>query len=81
MYILLSHKIDGLSPFYGGKKGFSYEPTGLIEKGDTANTQKWEFPNHLGTHIDFPYHFYQNGQTVDDFMKIFGFLMEKKYRY
>lgn len=71
MYILLSHKIDGLSPFYGGKKGFSYQPTGSIEKGDIANTQKWEFPNHLGTHIDFPYHFYQNGQTVDDFPEDF----------
>ena len=71
MYILLSYKIDGLSPFYGGKKGFSYDPTSSIEKGDAANTQKWELPNHLGTHIDFPYHFYQNGQTVDDFHEEF----------
>ena len=71
MYILLSHKINTLSPFYGGKKGFSYESTSSIEKGDIANTQKWELPNHLGTHIDFPYHFYKNGQTVDDFPEDF----------
>jgi kynurenine formamidase len=67
VFILLSHKIDISSPFYGGRKGFSYEPTSLIKKGDTANTQKWMFPNHLGTHIDLPYHFHQNGQTIEDF--------------
>ena len=71
MIIQLSHKIDDSSPFYGGRKGFSYEHVSSIEKGDTANTQKWELPNHLGTHIDFPYHFYQNGQTIDDFPEDF----------
>ena len=71
MIIQLSHKIDDSSPFYGGRKGFSYQPESSIEKGDTANTQKWELHNHLGTHIDFPFHFYQNGQTVDDFPEDF----------
>ena len=71
MFILLSHKIDSITPVYGGKKGFSYALTSSIKKGDSANTQRWELPNHLGTHVDFPYHFYKNGQTVDDFPENF----------
>lgn len=65
MLILLSYKIDEKTPFYGGGKGFSRVITNSIEKGDSANTQKWEFPNHLGTHIDFSYHFYQNGRGLE----------------
>ena len=67
MFIFLSYEIDLNTPIYGGKKGFLSKPSSSIEHGDTANTSKWEFPNHIGTHIDFPYHFYKNGQTVDDF--------------
>ncbi|GAF94079.1 unnamed protein product, partial [marine sediment metagenome] len=67
MFIQLSYKIDVETPAYGGKQGFLLTPLSSIEKGDSANTSKWEFPNHLGTHIDFPYHFFQNGQTVEDF--------------
>jgi kynurenine formamidase len=66
MFVLLSYKIDALTPAYGGKKGFSSVSSSSIKKGNSANTEKWEFPNHLGTHIDFPYHFHQNGQTVED---------------
>jgi len=67
MIIFLSHLIDQKTPMYGGEQGFISNPVKSIQKGDTANTSKWEFPNHLGTHIDFPYHFHQNGQTIEDF--------------
>ena len=39
---------------------------------------KWSFPNHLGTHIDLPYHFYQNGQTLEDFPDDFWILNGEK---
>jgi len=71
MFIQLSYTIDANTPMYGGKEGFSSLPQSVIENGDSANTSKWQFPNHLGTHIDFPYHFYQNGQTVEDFPEEF----------
>ena len=67
MFILLSYKIDDLTPAYGGQEGFLSESLSSIEKGDSANISKWELSNHLGTHIDFPHHFYQNGQTIDNF--------------
>ncbi len=78
MFILLSHKINLDTPMYGGKEGFLSKKLSSIELGDSANTSKWEFPNHLGTHIDFPYHFYQNGQTVDDFPADFWIFDGKK---
>jgi len=64
---LLSYFIDEDTPIYGGKSGFLPKPVSLISKGDSANTSYLQFPNHLGTHIDFPNHFYENGQTIEDF--------------
>jgi kynurenine formamidase len=67
MILFLSHTIDATTPMYGGAKGFTQFPLSSIQQGDSANTSQWSFPNHLGTHIDFPYHFYEEGQTLDDF--------------
>ena len=67
MFLFLSYKIDSETPMYGGKNGIKSIPLSSIEEGNSTNTSKWEFPNHLGTHVDFPYHFYQNGQTINDF--------------
>lgn len=71
MFIFLSYKIDLNTPVYGGRKGFLSAAASSIKNGDTANTSKWKLPNHLGTHIDFPYHFYINGQTLEDFSEDF----------
>jgi len=67
-----------LTPAYGGKKGFSSVSLSSIKKGDTANTQKWEFSNHTGTHVDFPYHFYENGQTFCSFPDSFWMVDGRK---
>lgn len=67
MNVFLSYQISKKTPMYGGKKGFISKKQNSIENGDSANTSIWKFPNHLGTHIDFPYHFYKNGQTSSDF--------------
>ena len=43
--------------------------------GDSCNTQFWEMPNHIGTHVDAPRHFSKNGRTIDDYLAeewIFG---------
>lgn len=71
MIISLSYKIDSNTPVYGGGKGFTSKPVRSIKKGDTCNTSKWNLPSHIGTHIDFPYHFYENGQTIEDFPEEF----------
>lgn len=65
--IYLSHFIDNNSPVYGNDDGFQAKQLKSINAGDTANTQLWQFPNHLGTHIDLPRHFYTDGRALDDF--------------
>lgn len=65
---LLSFIMDEKTPAYGGKEN-SFKKTSLsnISNGDTSNNTKFEFPGHLGTHIDFPKHFDNNGKTLQDY--------------
>jgi arylformamidase len=64
----LSYFIEGTTPVYGGAKNtISIEKIKLIERGDTSNNLNLSFPNHIGTHIDFPYHFDNNGKKLDDY--------------
>ncbi len=37
-----------------------------IEDGDTANVTRMNFSAHTGTHIDAPYHFLEDGETVEN---------------
>ena len=78
MIVRLSYNIDSKTPVYGGGEGFSSEPVRSIRKGDTCNTSKWVLPNHIGTHIDFPYHFYENGQTIEDYPEDFWIINGEK---
>ena len=64
---LLSHSLSVTTPAYGGGEGFTIEPLTSTEKGDTANTVKLHHPNHLGTHIDLPRHFFGDGATLTDY--------------
>ena len=65
MLTFLSYKLNDTTPAYGGKTGFTSKPQSSIKNSDSANTSIWKFPNHIGTHIDFPYHFYDEGQTLN----------------
>ena len=64
-WIFLSYEISGQTPAYGGGTGFSARTDKSMEAGDSCNTQAWEMPNHLGTHVDAPRHFSQNGLSVE----------------
>lgn len=64
---LLSHMLNSSVVGYGGKKGFLKQKRSSLSKGDTCNTSSFEIYSHIGTHIDFPQHFYHNGQTFTDF--------------
>ena len=55
------------TPAYGGGKSLKSESVKDIEKGDSSNSLCWSFSNHLGTHIDFPSHFVNEGHTVSDY--------------
>ena len=66
--IYLSHFIDSYTPVYGGARGeILIEQIRSIEKGDTSNNLHFTFPAHIGTHIDFPYHFSNNGKKSNEY--------------
>ncbi|MFZ2784346.1 MAG: cyclase family protein [Sediminibacterium sp.] len=70
--LYLSYSLDESTPVYGGEIGaFSKKKKSAIENGDTANSLILNFPNHIGTHIDFPYHFNLNGKTSSDYPAAF----------
>lgn len=61
-YILLSHKITSNTPSYGNRDSVEIRSKSSIENGETANTSTWIFSNnHIGTHIDVPKHFSDDG--------------------
>ena len=64
--IFLSHTINSSTPTYGNRNIFKMEKTSDISKGDVANDTSITSTVHIGTHIDMPYHFYENGQTIND---------------
>jgi kynurenine formamidase len=66
-YIRLSHTLDMESPSYGNGDKMIIRINSSIKNGDTANTSCWIFSNnHIGTHIDVPRHFDDNGLKVID---------------
>ncbi len=65
--IFLSYILNEQTPTYGNRNKFSQVKKSDISKGDVANDTTISTTVHIGTHIDMPYHFYEYGQTVDDF--------------
>lgn len=66
--VYLSHFIDSETPVYGSARGeIKIEPIRSIDKGDTSNNLHFTFPAHIGTHIDFPYHFSNEGKKSNDY--------------
>ena len=67
MFIYLSHFLNHQTPSYGNRNKFNIIKKSDISKGDIANDSFINTTVHMGTHIDMPYHFYENGQTIKDF--------------
>ncbi len=64
-WIYLSYLIHESAPAYGGSQAFFDNPDKQMAKGDSCNTRIWRMSNHVSTHIDFPRHFAENGDTLD----------------
>ena len=72
--IYLSHFISEKTPSYGGEVGtIKFEQIRSIAKGDNSNNLQLTFPNHIGTHIDFPLHFSIDGMSLNDYSPNFWF--------
>jgi len=66
--IWLSYSIDNNTPMYGGRsENLNLYKTSSIKDGKVANDTKIESTLHVGTHIDMPYHFYEDGQSIENF--------------
>jgi len=65
--IYLSYILDENTPTYGNKSQFKKIKTSSIKNGDIANDTTINTTVHIGTHIDMPYHFFEDGQTIEDF--------------
>ena len=65
--IYLSYFINEQTPLYGGEKAIFIDKRSEIVKGASSNTKYLQFPNHTGTHIDFPCHFSDKGKTINDY--------------
>jgi len=63
----LSYILNSETPTYGNRNRFEIEKKSDISKGDIANDSSISTTVHIGTHIDMPLHFYENGQTISDF--------------
>lgn len=66
-WIYLSYMLDNKTPAYGNGKAFSCKAERCMERGDSCNTEQFSFPNHIGTHLDFPRHFAIKGKTLSDY--------------
>lgn len=61
----LSHVLGpNLPDFHLGNTAYQYKPLFTIAKDGYADGQ-FTTPEHYGTHVDAPSHFYQGGQTID----------------
>lgn len=65
--VWLSHEISTNTPLYGGANNLAILPASKISDGASANSLNLELPNHSGTHIDVPRHFFDDGPTVSDY--------------
>lgn len=66
-WIYLSYPLTTDTFGYGNGKKIEYEKVRSICCGDTSNNSAFSMPAHFGTHIDFPYHFDENGKKSDEF--------------
>ena len=64
MWILLSHEISIKTPSYNLGPGLEIRPYKLIARGDSSNSYIIQLYNHLGTHVDAPRHFDENGRAI-----------------
>lgn len=65
--IFLSYILGKNTPSYGNRNKFNSTKVSDISKGDIANDTVIETNVHIGTHLDMPYHFFNDGQSIEDF--------------
>ncbi|MEW9501691.1 arylformamidase [Jeotgalibacillus marinus] len=62
----ISMKLSQKTASWPGDTPFHYEVACSKEESGSVNVGKIETSTHIGTHIDAPYHFEENGKKVDE---------------
>lgn len=76
-YVLLSHVLKQDTPSYGNRDKVIVRVNSCIRGGETANSSCLVLSNnHIGTHIDVPRHFSDNGKKTTDY-PICDYIFEK----
>lgn len=65
--IYLSHVLTAATPLYGGAGKVEIQRSRSISNGDSSNCSELVFPAHSGTHVDAPWHFDPEGETLDQY--------------
>ena len=64
MWIWLSHTLNPNTEGYRGEKSLRIRKVSKISKGDSSNSINFSMHNHLGTHVDVPFHFLNDGSNL-----------------
>jgi kynurenine formamidase len=67
----LSYSLDEKTPTYGNGVHFKRVLDKCIEHGASCNQMTFSVSNHVGTHLDCPFHFDQEGLKVTDYAASF----------
>lgn len=66
-YLSLSYRLNDSVQAYGNGQRMKIETLSAMADGATSNNAKIQLPLHYGTHIDFPYHFSQDGKKSTNY--------------
>lgn len=65
--VFLSHQMSSDTPLYGGSNNIQIHSNTAISAGSAANSLTLSYPNHAGTHVDVPYHFFDDGKKLIEY--------------
>jgi len=62
----ISVPLSSHTPIWPGSSGFKISWPQQLDSGDECNNSRIECDTHIGTHIDAPLHFINNGSSVEE---------------
>jgi len=66
-WIWLSHSTNIRTPAYGNGIGFKLKQDKDQSKGASCNQVFFSMPNHLGSHVDAPKHFFKEAKSINEY--------------
>ena len=65
-WIDVSIPLDGSITLWPGDPRFTLAPVSRIAKGDSSNASALSMGSHIGTHVDAPWHFEEDGKRLHE---------------